>query len=58
MKNNLIVLSIFLLVTVGAFAQKDQIKEAQSLYDKGKNEEALAVLKKNRIFDHKCIRFR
>ncbi|ABQ05464.1 tetratricopeptide repeat protein [Flavobacterium johnsoniae] len=46
MKNNLIVLSIFLLVTVGAFAQKDQIKEAQSLYDKGKNEEALAVLKK------------
>lgn len=31
---------------MGAFAQKDQIKEAQSLYDKGKNEDALAVLKK------------
>ncbi|GAA3770627.1 hypothetical protein GCM10022423_25600 [Flavobacterium ginsengiterrae] len=33
-------------MTMGAFAQKEQIKEAQSLYDKGKNEEALAVLKK------------
>ncbi len=39
-------LSMFLLMTMGAFAQKEQIKEAQSLYDKGKNEEALAVLKK------------
>jgi len=46
MKNNLMMLSMFLLMTMGAFAQKEQIKEAQSLYDKGKNEEALAVLKK------------
>ncbi|QSW89823.1 hypothetical protein J0383_03160 [Flavobacterium endoglycinae] len=46
MKNNLKMLSISLLVTIGVFAQKEQIKEAQALYDKGKNEEALAVLKK------------
>ncbi|WP_281234507.1 hypothetical protein [Flavobacterium gelatinilyticum] len=46
MKNNLMMLSISLLITVGAFAQKDQIKEAQTLYDKGKSEEALVVLKK------------
>lgn len=33
-------------MNAAAFAQKDQIKEAQSLYDKGKTEDALAVLKK------------
>lgn len=46
MKTNLKILSILLLINVAAFAQKDQIKEAQSLYDKGKSEEALAALKK------------
>ncbi|MDX6181740.1 hypothetical protein SGQ44_05630 [Flavobacterium sp. Fl-77] len=46
MKKNLITLSLLLLINVGIFAQKDQIKEAQSFYDKGKAEEALDVLKK------------
>jgi tetratricopeptide (TPR) repeat protein len=34
------------LITIGAFAQQDQIKDAQSLYDKGKSQEALAILNK------------
>jgi hypothetical protein len=38
--------SVFLLITIGAFAQQDQIKDAQSLYDKGKSQEALAILNK------------
>ncbi|MNQ70596.1 Tetratricopeptide repeat protein [compost metagenome] len=38
--------SFFLLITIGAFAQQDQIKDAQSLYDKGKSQEALAILNK------------
>ena len=46
MKTNLKMLSILLLINVAAFAQNDQIKEAQSLYDKGKSEEALAILNK------------
>lgn len=31
---------------MGAFAQKEELKEAQSYYAKGKNQEALALLKK------------
>ncbi|MEZ0181568.1 tetratricopeptide repeat protein [Flavobacterium oncorhynchi] len=46
MKRKLILLSTLLLVTIGAFAQKDKIKEAQSLYEKGKSQEALAILNK------------
>lgn len=46
MKKNLHILSIFLLINIGAFAQQDQVKEAQSLYDKGKSPEALAILNK------------
>lgn len=46
MKNNIKILSFLLLVNVGVFAQKDQIKEAQSFYDKGKIEESLTILKK------------
>jgi len=46
MKKNLQILSCFLLINIGAFAQKDQIKDAQSLYDKGKSQEALAILNK------------
>ncbi len=33
-------------MSIGAFAQKEQIKEALSLYDKGKSQEALAILNK------------
>lgn len=39
-------LSTLLLITIGAFAQKDRIKEAQSLYEKGKSQEALTILNK------------
>jgi tetratricopeptide (TPR) repeat protein len=46
MKKNLQIVSFFLLITIGAFAQQDQIKDAQSLYDKGKSQEALAILNK------------
>lgn len=46
MKKNLKMLLFLLLINVAAFAQKDQIKEAQSLYDKGKADDALAILKK------------
>ena len=46
MNTNLKMLSMLLLLNVAAFAQNDQIKEAQSLYDKGKSEEALAILNK------------
>ena len=46
MKNNIKILSFLLLINVGVFAQKDQIKEAQSFYDKGKVEESITVLKK------------
>ncbi|WP_278009249.1 hypothetical protein [Flavobacterium gyeonganense] len=49
MKNNIKILSFLLLVNVGVFAQKDQIKEAQSFYDKGKIEESLTILKKLNI---------
>nr|WP_294922875.1 hypothetical protein [uncultured Flavobacterium sp.] len=46
MKKKLKILSFLLLVNIGALAQKDEIKEAQSYFDKGKVQEALAVLKK------------
>ncbi|WP_337964923.1 tetratricopeptide repeat protein [uncultured Flavobacterium sp.] len=46
MKNNLMMLSCLLLINIGAFAQKDQVKEAQSLFDKGNSQDALAILTK------------
>lgn len=46
MKKNLKLLSFLLLISTGAFAQKDEIKEAQSYYDKGKTQESLTILKK------------
>ena len=46
MKKNLKLLSFLLLISTGAFAQKDEIKEAQSYYDKGKSQESLTILKK------------
>ncbi|MEL1254830.1 tetratricopeptide repeat protein [Flavobacterium sp. DGU38] len=46
MKNNIKILSFLLLINVSVFAQKDQIKEAQSFYDKGKIEESITILKK------------
>ncbi len=33
-------------MSIGAFAQKDQIKEAQTLFDKGKSQESLEILNK------------
>lgn len=46
MKENIRMLCCLLMISMATFAQKDRIKEAQSLYDKGKSEEALAVLTK------------
>ncbi|MFB9079783.1 hypothetical protein ACFFLS_07830 [Flavobacterium procerum] len=46
MKENIKILACLFLINVGAFAQKDQIKEAQSLYDKGKSQESLVILNK------------
>jgi tetratricopeptide (TPR) repeat protein len=46
MKKNQWIVSFLLLITIGAFAQKDQIKDAQSLYDKGKSQESLEILNK------------
>ncbi|KAF2517692.1 tetratricopeptide repeat protein [Flavobacterium foetidum] len=46
MKENIKMLACLFLVNMGAFAQKDQIKEAQSLFDKGKSQESLALLNK------------
>jgi tetratricopeptide (TPR) repeat protein len=46
MKKNLKMFSLLVMISIGAFAQKDELKEAQSYYGKGKNQEALAVLKK------------
>ncbi|MCC9019285.1 tetratricopeptide repeat protein [Flavobacterium lipolyticum] len=46
MKKNLKIVSLFLMISIGVFAQKEELKEAQSYYAKGKNQEALAVLKK------------
>ncbi|KFC60765.1 hypothetical protein FEM08_04560 [Flavobacterium gilvum] len=39
-------LSIVLLINAGAYAQKDQIKDAQSLFESGKPHDALGILKK------------
>lgn len=46
MKKNFTILSFLVLINITAFAQKDEIKNAQSLYDKGKVQEALVILKK------------
>lgn len=46
MKKNLKIIALLLFINSGAFAQKEQIKEALSLYDKGKSQEALAILTK------------
>lgn len=46
MKEKFRVLSCLLMISIGVFAQKERIKEAQSLYDKGKSEESLAILNK------------
>ncbi|WPO77364.1 tetratricopeptide repeat protein [Flavobacterium sp. KACC 22761] len=45
MKMKFMILSI-LLINVGAYAQKAQIKDAQSLFDKGNSQEALIILNK------------
>ncbi|MFH6992572.1 tetratricopeptide repeat protein [Flavobacterium sp. FlaQc-48] len=46
MKKSLKILSLFLLINIGAYAQKEELKEAQSYFAKGKIEESLAILKK------------
>ncbi|AWK05152.1 hypothetical protein HYN56_13270 [Flavobacterium crocinum] len=46
MKENIKMLCCLLVISVSVFAQKDKIKEAQSLFDKGKSEESLAILTK------------
>ncbi|MBE8723825.1 tetratricopeptide repeat protein [Flavobacterium hungaricum] len=46
MKKNLKIITLLLFVNGAAFAQKEQIKEAQSLYDKGKSQESLVILNK------------
>jgi len=46
MKRKFIMLSIVLLINAGAYAQKDQIKIAQSAFESGKAQDALGVLKK------------
>ncbi|MFH7015004.1 tetratricopeptide repeat protein [Flavobacterium sp. FlaQc-47] len=46
MKNHLKIVSFLLLLNMTAFAQKEELKEAQANYAKGKNQEALAILKK------------
>ena len=46
MKKSLKILALLMLISTGAYAQKEEIKEAQSYYSKGKNQEAAAILKK------------
>jgi tetratricopeptide (TPR) repeat protein len=46
MKRKFVMLSIVLLINVGAYAQKDQIKNAQLFFDAGNSKDALAILKK------------
>lgn len=46
MKKSLTILSMLLLISLGAYAQKEEIKEAQSYYSKGKLQESAAILKK------------
>jgi tetratricopeptide (TPR) repeat protein len=45
MKLKFIMLSI-VLINVGVYSQKSQIKDAQSLFEKGKSDEAIVILKK------------
>ncbi len=45
MKIKFIMLSI-VLINVGVYSQKSQIKDAQTLFEKGKSEEAIGILKK------------
>ncbi|MDQ6469359.1 hypothetical protein RB619_01800 [Flavobacterium sp. LHD-80] len=45
MKMKLIILST-LLINVGMYAQKSQIKDAQAIFDKGNSQEAIAILNK------------
>jgi tetratricopeptide (TPR) repeat protein len=46
MKRKFVMLSIVLLINVGVYAQKDQIKNAQLFFDGGNSKEALIVLNK------------
>lgn len=46
MKKKFKILLLLLSINIGAYAQKEEIKEAQSYYSKGKTQEALAILKK------------
>lgn len=46
MKRKFVMLSIVLLINAGVHAQKDQIKNAQSVFASGKSQEALDILKK------------
>ncbi|MDR6844542.1 tetratricopeptide repeat protein [Flavobacterium granuli] len=46
MKRKFVMLSIVLLINAGMYAQKDQIKAAQSVFESGKSQDALGVLKK------------
>ncbi|MFG4001814.1 hypothetical protein ACHRV1_09395 [Flavobacterium aquidurense] len=46
MKKSLKTLLVLLLLNTGAYAQKEEIKEAQSYFAKGKTQEAVAILKK------------
>lgn len=46
MKNNLKALFFLFLISTSVFAQKEELKEAQSNFAKGKSQEALVILKK------------
>lgn len=46
MKRKFIMLSMVLLINAGAYAQKEQIKIAQTTFENGKAQDALGVLKK------------
>lgn len=46
MKRKFVILSIVLLINVGVYAQKAQIKEAQTVFSSGKSQDALGILKK------------
>jgi tetratricopeptide (TPR) repeat protein len=46
MKRKFVMLSIVLLINAGVFAQKDQIKAAQSVFESGKSQDALGAMKK------------
>ncbi|WP_255558504.1 tetratricopeptide repeat protein [Flavobacterium taihuense] len=46
MKRKFVMLSIVLLINAGVYAQKEQIKAAQSVFESGKTQDALGILKK------------